>query len=63
MWRFRPQTSPRVRACRRSGVSTLDYILVLVIVLPLAAFVIPAGKRMAELVYEMSSLLISWPFM
>ncbi len=48
---------------RRSGVSSLDYMLVLGIILPLAAFVIPNGKRMIQLVYEMTTVLISWPFM
>jgi hypothetical protein len=48
---------------RRSGASSLDYMLVLGIILPLAAFVIPNGKRMIQLVYEMITVLISWPFM
>lgn len=48
---------------RRRGVSSLDYMLVLGIILPLAAFVIPNGKRMIQLVYEMMAVLVSWPFM
>jgi hypothetical protein len=48
---------------RRSGLSSLDYMLVLGIILPLAAFVIPNGKRMIQLVYEMMTVLVSWPFM
>lgn len=51
------------RGCRRAGVATLDYVLVLGIILPLAAIVIPAGKRILELVYEMICTLIAWPFM
>jgi len=47
----------------RRAVSTLDYILVLGIVLPLVAFMIPAGKRIITLVYEMICVLIAWPFM
>ena len=47
---------------RRSGVTSLDYMLVLGIILPLAAFIIPNGKRMIQLVYEMITVLISWPF-
>jgi hypothetical protein len=51
------------KQCRRSGVSSLDYILVLGVILPLAAFVIPNGKRMIQLVFEMTTVLVSWPFM
>ena len=47
----------------RAGISTLDSILVLGIILPLAAFVIPTGKHIIELVYEMITVLIAWPFM
>ena len=47
----------------RGGVSTLDYILVIGIILPLAAFVVPAGRRIIALVYEMITVLIAWPFM
>lgn len=53
----------RHRDHRRAGVSTLDYVLVLGVILPLAAFVIPTGKRMIQLVYEMITVFISWPFM
>lgn len=48
---------------RRRGVSSLDYMLVLGIIMPLALIVIPNGKRMIQLVYEMMTVLISWPFM
>ena len=48
---------------RRAGVSTLDYMLVLGVVLPLVAFVIPAGKRIIQLTYEMACTLIAWPMM
>ena len=47
----------------RSGLSSLDYILVLGVILPLATFIITKGKRMIQLVYEMIVVLISWPFM
>ena len=47
----------------RSGASTLDYVLLLCIVLPMAAFVMWAGPRIMNLVYEMSCVLISWPFL
>ena len=47
----------------RSGAATLDYILVLGIILPLAAVVMPMGRRIIQLVYEMTVVLVSWPFM
>ena len=49
--------------CRRTGAATLDYILVMGIILPLAAVVIPAGKHVLELVYEMTCVLVAWPFL
>ncbi len=52
----------RVRR-RRAGAATLDYVLVLAVVLPLIALVLRIAPRMMNLVYEMTSVLISWPFM
>ncbi len=54
---------PARRHSSRAGVSTLDYVLVIGIVLPLLAIVLPMGRRAMQLVYEMSATLISWPFM
>lgn len=48
---------------RRRGVATLDYVLLLGVVLPILAIVIPQGRRMMQLVFEMTCALISWPFM
>ncbi len=53
----------RDRLRRRAGVSSLDYILILGVVLPLVAFLAWAGPRIIELAYEMVCLLVSWPFM
>lgn len=47
----------------RAGVSTLDYILVIGIILPLVAFAVPAGKRIIQLTYEMVCTLVAWPMM
>ena len=47
----------------RGGQATLDYILVLGVVLPLAAVVMRLGPRIMGLVYEMFCMLIAWPFM
>jgi pilus assembly protein CpaF len=47
----------------RRGAATLDYVLVLGIVLPLIAFVLRVAPRIMNLVYEMTSVLVSWPFL
>jgi len=47
----------------RAGASTLDYILVLGVILPLLAFAIPTGKRIIQLTYEMVCTLVAWPMM
>jgi hypothetical protein len=46
----------------RRGVASLDYILVLGVLLPLAVFVLWAGPRLMRLAYEMLAVLVSWPF-
>ena len=48
---------------QRRGVATLDYVLLICIVLPMAAMVLWAGPRIMNLVYEMTCVLVSWPFM
>jgi hypothetical protein len=48
---------------RRTGAATLDYVLLVAVVLPLIAFVLRIAPRIMNLVYEMTSVLISWPFM
>ena len=51
------------RRHHRAGLATLDYFLVLAVVLPLVAFVIDKGIRIIRLVYEMTCVLVAWPFM
>jgi hypothetical protein len=41
----------------------LDYILLLGVVAPAAAFIMWAGPQIMRLAYEMVCTLISWPFM
>ena len=47
----------------RRGVTSLDYVLVLGVVFPLAAFILWIGPRIIRLAYEMVCTLVSWPFM
>ncbi|MBW3540089.1 MAG: hypothetical protein KY476_07460 [Planctomycetes bacterium] len=53
----------RVRRNRRRGAATLDYVLVLGIVFPLAAFVVPTGMRIIRAAYDMIAVFVSWPFL
>jgi hypothetical protein len=48
---------------KRRGVSTLDYALVLGVVMPLALIVVPTGIRMVRAAYEMVVVMIAWPFL
>ncbi len=48
---------------RRAGVASLDYVLVLGVVLPMIVFIMWAGPRIILLAYEMVCVLVSWPFM
>ena len=48
---------------KRSGLASLDYVLILGVVLPLVTFIMWAGPRIMGLAYEMVCLLVSWPFM
>ena len=51
------------RASARAGAATVDYVLVLGVILPLAAFILWAGPTIMRLAYEMVCVLVSWPFM
>ena len=59
------------RACRsasrgarvRVGAVSLDYILLMAVVLPMVGFVLWIAPRIMNLVYEMTCVLVSWPFL
>jgi hypothetical protein len=51
------------RGRARRGAAALDYVLVLGVIMPLAAFIFWAGPKIMDLAYEMVCVLISWPFM
>jgi hypothetical protein len=53
----------RFRGLQRGGAATLDYVLVLCVVLPMIAFVLGVGPRLIRMAYEMICVLIAWPFM
>ena len=51
----------RFRTGRR-GAATLDYVLVMGIILPLATFLFWACPRIMAFVYNMTCVQWSWPF-
>jgi hypothetical protein len=51
-----------MRKCRRAGVATIDYVLVLGVIFPLGTVMLYYGPRIMRLAYEMISVLVSWPF-
>jgi hypothetical protein len=60
---FPGRHGPTRRDASRRGAASLDYILLLGVVLPMIAFILGAAPRIIRLAYEMVSVLISWPFM
>jgi hypothetical protein len=48
---------------RRRGSAAIDYFLVVGVVLPLAALVMWYGPRAMRAVYDLSTVVIAWPFM
>jgi len=53
------------RALRRGrkGAASLDYVLILAVLLPLVALSIAMSKLVMGLAYEVLCVLVSWPFM
>jgi hypothetical protein len=51
--------------CRRNrtGSASIDYMLILAVILPLAALLTTVVPRMIKLVYEMTILVIGIPLM
>jgi hypothetical protein len=46
----------------RRGNATLDYVLLMGVVLPMVAFVYWIGPRMMNLVFQLTNALLTWPF-
>ena len=56
-------TRPTAARSSRRGAASIDYVLVIGVILPLMVFVFWAAPRMMNLVHRLTSVLISWPFM
>jgi hypothetical protein len=48
---------------RRRGSATIDYFLMICIVLPLAAFIMRIAPRAIQSVYDLLTVVVAWPFM
>lgn len=57
-----PHRIRRQRRMLRRGAATLDYVLTMGIVLPMSAVVLWFGPRIIRLVYELTRVMLSWPF-
>ena len=51
------------RKGRRRGSATIDYFLIVCIVLPLAALVLQFGPRAIHSVYDLLTVVVAWPFL
>jgi hypothetical protein len=51
------------RKTARAGATSLDYVLVLGVALPLVGFILLVGPRIIRLAYEMTCVMVSWPFL
>jgi len=47
---------------RRRGAATIDYFLLIAVVLPLAAFMMQIAPRIMRSVYDLLTVVVSWPF-
>jgi hypothetical protein len=48
---------------RRRGSATIDYFLLIGIILPLAAFILRIAPRAMQSVYDLLTVVVAWPFM
>ena len=47
----------------RWGSSTIDYFLLMAVILPLAAFLLQIAPRMMRSVYDLLTVVVAWPFL
>ena len=53
----------RRRCQRRRGSATIDYFLLICIVIPLAAFILRVAPRAMQSVYDLLTVVVAWPFL
>ena len=60
---FNRLSAPRRMKRGRAGATTIDYFLLLAIIVPLAAFMTLVVPRIIRLVYEMTVTMVGMPLM
>ena len=56
--------TPRARRFwLRRGAASLDYVLTLSVLFVMSAFIVASGRRIMQLVYELTGFFLAWPFM
>ena len=63
MLRRRRLSVPRKSWLQRRGSATIDYFLLIAIILPLAAFLFRIAPRAMHSVYDLLTVLVAWPFL
>lgn len=57
------RVNEQIRLSSRVGAAVVDYVLILAVVLPMVTFLMWVGPRMIRLAYDLTCLMVSWPFM
>ncbi len=47
----------------RAGAASLDYVLTLSVLFVMSAVIVVSGRRIMQLVYELTGFFLAWPFM
>ena len=51
------------RGRHRRGAASLDYVLLLGVILPLVTFLMTVAPQIIRLAYEMVRIVVAWPWM
>jgi hypothetical protein len=52
-----------LQRCRRRGAGSIDYVLTLAVLFTMSGFIVASGRRIMQLVYELTGFFLAWPFM
>jgi len=55
-------TSTQSKPLRR-GAASLDYVLTIAVLFVMSGFIVMNGRRIMQLVYELTGFFLAWPFM
>jgi hypothetical protein len=47
----------------RRGAASIDYVLTLGVLFTMSGFIVASGRRIMQLVYELTGFFLAWPFM